>query len=163
VIVTSSSDHKLEQARKLGARDGINYETTPHWSDQVLQLTAGHGADLIVEIGGKSTLEQSVKCLADSGTLAVVGGMSGFDGSIPPRGLLNRAATARAVFVGSRNDYLDTLAFMESHGLHPLIDQVYPLEEYEAALQHLSRGVFMGKIVLSLHPPTAIPAQDRVR
>jgi NADPH:quinone reductase-like Zn-dependent oxidoreductase len=150
VIVTSSSDEKLEKAKALGARDGINYKTMPAWADRVMQLTRGHGADLVVDVGGKSTLDQSMKCLADGGTLAVVGGLSGYDGSISAWGLLMRAATAHAVFVGSRADYLHMLTFMKAHYVHPLIERVYPLEQYEAALQQMADGQFTGKIVLKL-------------
>jgi NADPH:quinone reductase-like Zn-dependent oxidoreductase len=150
VIVTSSSDEKLGKAKALGARDGINYKTEPAWSERVMQLTQGHGADLVVDVGGKSTLDQSVKSLADSGTLAIVGGLSGYDGNISAYGLLMRAATAQGIFVGSRADYLRMLAFMKTHRLHPLIERVYQLDEYEAALKQMADGQFTGKIVLKL-------------
>jgi NADPH:quinone reductase-like Zn-dependent oxidoreductase len=83
-----------------GARDGINYTSTPAWADRVRELTDDHGADVIVDAGGKDTLEQSTKCLAYSGTLSIVGGLSGYGGSIPSLGLLAKAARAQGVFVG---------------------------------------------------------------
>lgn len=150
VIVTSSSDEKLVRAKALGARDGINYKTEPAWSARVLKLTNGHGADLVVDVGGKSTLDQSVKSLADAGTLSVVGGLSGYDGSISAWGLLMKAANAQAVFVGSRADYLRMTAFMVTHKLHPVIERVYALEQYEEAMKALASGNFVGKIVLRL-------------
>ncbi len=51
VIVTSSSDEKLARAKALGAKEGINYKTTPDWSKRVLELTGGHGADLSSTLG----------------------------------------------------------------------------------------------------------------
>ena len=150
VIVTSSSDDKLARAKTLGARDGINYKAEPKWSEQVLQLTQGHGADLVMDIGGKATLDQSVASLADGGTLAVVGGMTGYDGTLSAWGLLEKAATAQTIFVGSNADYLRMLAFMQAHHLHPLIEKTLPLQEYAEALRLLSAGQFMGKIVLTL-------------
>jgi len=51
VIVTSSSDEKLERARALGAAAGINYRTTPDWPRRVVELTGG-GADLVVDTAG---------------------------------------------------------------------------------------------------------------
>lgn len=59
VIVTSSSDEKLARAIALGASEGINYRTTPEWAKRARELTGGRGADLIVDVGGKSTLGQS--------------------------------------------------------------------------------------------------------
>jgi NADPH:quinone reductase-like Zn-dependent oxidoreductase len=150
VIVTSSSDDKLARARALGARDGINYKAQPEWAKSVLQLTQGHGADLVVDVGGKATLAQSVDSLADGGTLSVVGGLTGYDGDISAWGLLKKAATAQTIFVGSRADYLRMLAFMKSHHLHPLIEKVFPLAAYEDALRLMAEGQFTGKIVLDL-------------
>jgi NADPH:quinone reductase-like Zn-dependent oxidoreductase len=151
VIVTSSSDEKLARARALGARDGINYKAQPEWAQSVSQLTQGHGADLVVDVGGKATLAQSVESLADGGTLSVVGGLTGYDGDISAWGLLKKAATAQTIFVGSRADYLRMLAFMKAHRLHPLIERVFPLDAYEEALQLLSTGQFTGKVVLDIN------------
>ena len=64
IILTSSSDAKLARAQAIAAHVGINYRSVPEWSKQVLQVTYGHGADVVVDVGGKSTLEQSVRSLA---------------------------------------------------------------------------------------------------
>ena len=150
MIVTSSSDEKLVRARELGARDGINYRTHPQWSEQVIKLTGGHGADLVVDVGGRETLEQSVKSLAYGGMLSIVGGLSGYDGSISSLGLLNKTARAHGVYVGSRVDYLRMSAFIDEHRLHPVIDRVFPLDQFDAALQHLRDSNSVGRVVLRL-------------
>jgi NADPH:quinone reductase-like Zn-dependent oxidoreductase len=150
VIVTSSSDQKLQRAQSLGAQDGINYKTQAQWSDAVLKLTNDHGADLVIDVGGKNTLDTSVKSLADAGTVVIVGGLSGYDGSLSAWGLLKKDARAQSVFVGSRADFLRMNAFISEHRLKPVIDRVYPLEQFTDALKHLASGNFVGKIVLRL-------------
>jgi NADPH:quinone reductase-like Zn-dependent oxidoreductase len=150
VIATSSSDDKLARVRELGAHDGINYRTHPKWSEQVMVLTNGHGADLVVDVGGKETLDQSVKSLAYGGMLSIVGGLSGYDGMISSLGLLNKAASARGVYVGSRVDYQRMSAFIDERKLHPVIDKVFPLEQFDAALEHLRNGNPVGRVVLKL-------------
>lgn len=40
VIVTSSSDDKLEFAKKLGAKHVINYKNTPNWDEEVLKIVS---------------------------------------------------------------------------------------------------------------------------
>jgi NADPH:quinone reductase-like Zn-dependent oxidoreductase len=150
VLVTSSSDDKLALVRKMGATDGINYKTHPKWSEQVLALTNGHGADLIVDVGGKDTLEQSVNSLSYGGMLSIVGGLSGYDGSLAAVGLLNKTANARGIYVGSRADYQRMSRFIVEHQLHPVIDRVFPLDQYEAALEHLRNGNPVGRVVLKL-------------
>jgi NADPH:quinone reductase-like Zn-dependent oxidoreductase len=150
VIVTSSADEKLRRVQALGAKDGINYRTTPEWADRVRELTQSHGADLVVDVGGKSTLEQSVKSVAYLGTVSPVGGLTGYGGSIPSLGLLMKSARAQGVYVGSRADYLRMSAYIVKHQIHPVIDRVFPLEQYEQASQHMASGDFVGKIVLRL-------------
>lgn len=150
VIVTSSSDEKLQRAKALGAEAGINYKREPAWSERVVQLTNGHGADLVVDIGGKSTLEESTQSLADEGKLAIVGGLSGYDGNISTWGLLEKSAQAHGVFVGSRTDYLRMSEFLSKHRLKPVIERVYPFAQHAEALQLLASGNFVGKIVLRM-------------
>jgi NADPH:quinone reductase-like Zn-dependent oxidoreductase len=150
VIVTSSSDEKLARAKSLGASEGINYRTTPVWSKRVLELTGGHGADVIVDVGGRNTLKLSAQCLAYYGTLSVVGGLSGYDGEIPASDLIMKRARALGIYVGSRQDYLAMSRFIAAHELKPVIERVFPFEQYEDALALMESGSFVGKIVLKL-------------
>jgi len=150
VMVTSSSDAKLLLAKALGARDGINYRTTPEWSEQVLKATAAHGADLVVDLGGTRTLEQSVKSLAYRGGVAIVGGLTGYDGAVPAEPLLIKDATAYGVFVGSRADYYEMSRFLTKHGIHPAVSRVYPFAQIDEAIAQLKSGDFVGKVVLEL-------------
>jgi NADPH:quinone reductase-like Zn-dependent oxidoreductase len=150
VLLTSSSDDKLKRAQAIAPIDGINYREVPEWSKRVLDLTHGHGADLVVDVGGKSTLGQSTRSLAYLGTLCVVGGLTGFDGEIPAGRLLVRVARAQGIFVGSRADFVRMNAFIAAHHLHPVIDRTFALEEYEDALKYMEAGEFVGKIVLRL-------------
>jgi NADPH:quinone reductase-like Zn-dependent oxidoreductase len=73
VIATSSTDEKLQVAKQLGASDLINYKTTPEWAAEVLRLTDGKGADLVADVGGSGTVEQSVKALRMGGTACLIG------------------------------------------------------------------------------------------
>jgi NADPH:quinone reductase-like Zn-dependent oxidoreductase len=148
VIVTSSSDEKIERARALGATAGINYRTTPDWPRRVMELTGGRGADVIVDVGGKNTLPLSAQSLAYDGTLSIVGGLSGYDGQIPAVNLLMKSARAQGIYVGSRADYLRMSEFIAQHRLRPVIERAYPLEQYEEALKLMDSGNFVGKIVL---------------
>lgn len=76
VILTSSSDKKLEQMKKLfGAPEiqVVNYKTTPEWHEEVLNLTDGIGVDLVLENGGASSLIRSLKCTRRGGIVSQVG------------------------------------------------------------------------------------------
>jgi NADPH:quinone reductase-like Zn-dependent oxidoreductase len=148
VLLTSSADDKLKRAQAIAPIEGINYRTIPQWSKRVFELTHGHGADLVVDVGGKSTLPESVQSLAFLGTISIVGGLTGYDGQIPAEGLLLRVARAQGIFVGSRADFARMNAFITAHHLHPVIDRTFALEDYAAALKYMAAGQFVGKVVL---------------
>lgn len=91
-----------------------------------------------------------MKSLAYGGALSIVGGLSGYNGTISSLGLLNKTASARGIFVGSRADYLRMSAFIVEHRLHPVIDKVFAFDQFDAALQHLRGGNPVGRVVLKL-------------
>lgn len=153
VIVTSSSDEKLAKSRTLGATHGINYKSTPEWGKQVLELTGGHGADVVVEVGGKGTLAQSLDAVAYGGTISIVGGITGYGGDLQTLPLIDKAAHVAGISVGSRKQLRELQAFMTTHHVKPLVERVYPVEQLDAAIEQLRSGQFMGKIVVTLAEP----------
>lgn len=149
VVVTSSSDEKLERAQKLGADIGINYKTTPEWGKEVMRLTEGHGADCIVEVGGLGTLEQSFATVAQGGKVGMIGVLSP-QGSPNPRTLQMRRGSFQGVFVGDRSLFEQLIRAVEVNNIKPVIDKVFSFEDAIAAYQHQSTGHFMGKLVISV-------------
>jgi NADPH:quinone reductase-like Zn-dependent oxidoreductase len=79
VILSSSSDSKLEKMRQQFSDPPIstvNYTTNPNWHEQVLELSGGVGVDLVIEIGGSSSMVKSLKCTRRGGIVSVVGYLS---------------------------------------------------------------------------------------
>jgi NADPH:quinone reductase-like Zn-dependent oxidoreductase len=151
IIVTSSDDAKLERVRALGADATINYRTHPQWSDEVLRLTAGRGADLVVEIGGEGTLGQSIDATAAGGTVAMVGGVSGgFGGRIEPFALIGGAKRLAGVLVGSRAMAERLVAFVAQRTLRPVVDRVFAFDDAPGAFAHLAAGRHFGKVVVRI-------------
>jgi NADPH:quinone reductase-like Zn-dependent oxidoreductase len=77
VIVTSSSDEKPARAKELRADHLINYRDQPGCSRPVKVLTGGRGVDLVIDIGGAGTLEQSIRVVRVGGTIAMIGVVAG--------------------------------------------------------------------------------------
>ncbi|MGH8228047.1 MAG: zinc-dependent alcohol dehydrogenase family protein, partial [Steroidobacteraceae bacterium] len=150
IIQTSSSDSKLERTQKIARHGSINYRKNPEWSRRVLALTHGHGADLIVDVGGKKTLPQAVQSLAYGGCLAIVGGLTGYGGDVPALALIGKLAGARGIYVGSRADFLRMNAFIAAHHIRPVVSRVFPFRDFKQALAYLKSGQFIGKVVLRL-------------
>ena len=141
VIITSSSDEKLERARALGADETINYKTTPEWEKEVLRLTGGRGADIVLEVGGAGTFPQSMTAVRASGQIVVIGVLTGVAGTVP-LGLIGlQTLSVRGVYVGSVAMFQDMNRAMALHGVKPVIDRVFPFEESRDALRYFrARG-----------------------
>jgi NADPH:quinone reductase-like Zn-dependent oxidoreductase len=150
VIVTSSSDEKLEHARKLGAKFGINYKQTPNWADRVRELTNGRGANVVIDMGGKGTAAQSVQCLRYYGTVVLVGAVGSYDETIPCVPLLQKNIRAQGVYIGSRADFLRMSSFISAHHLRPVVQRTYPLEQYPQAVKDFETGSVSGRVVMRL-------------
>jgi NADPH:quinone reductase-like Zn-dependent oxidoreductase len=151
-IITSSSDEKLEHARGLGAAATINYKTTPEWQDEVLRLTDGRGVDLVLEVGGQGTLTRSLASTRMGGTVALIGGVSGFSFSseLSPFALIAGAKRLSGIFVGSRSMVEDLNRFLSAAEIHPVIDRVFTFEHAREAYEHLSKAGHFGKVVIEV-------------
>lgn len=76
VIATSSSDEKLQAAKQLGAKHLINYRTTPDWATEVLKVTGGKGVDIVVDVVGAGSIEQTLRATRHGGLVSLVGMLS---------------------------------------------------------------------------------------
>ena len=152
VIQTSSSDDKLERVRQMGAHHTINYRDTPEWSQEVLRLTDGRGVDLVVEVGGAGTLEQSLQAVRVGGTVATIGLVSGV-GHINPLPLIPRAIRLNGVYVGSHAMFATMNNAISAHQLIPIIDRVFRFEQAADAYAWLRSGSHFGKVVISVGHP----------
>lgn len=148
VVVTSSSDAKLERAKALGAFAGVNYRTRPDWSDAVLELTDGRGVDHIIEVGGPLSFAQSLKAARRGAQINVIGYLGGTEGTINPLDIFHRQVRVRGIPVGSRASFEAMNRAIEMNDLKPVIDRVFPLMEAADALRYLERGGHFGKVVL---------------
>src|SRR4051794_17334524 len=152
VILTSSDDAKLARGQALGADHLINYRTEPDWSRPVKALTEGRGADLIVEIGGGSTLAQSIRAVRVGGTLAMIGVVAGATASAAPLPLVvMRQVRMQGITLGSRADFEAMLRACAAARLRPVLhEQRFSFEQAPAAFAHMAAGQHFGKIVIEL-------------
>ncbi|KAL1968393.1 hypothetical protein VTN77DRAFT_1922 [Rasamsonia byssochlamydoides] len=153
VIITSSSDEKLAQAKQLGADFVINYRSQPNWDEEVLQLTDQHGADIILEIGGAQTLRKSLDCVAWGGLINCIGYVSGKVDDQDDRMNVNvlalrRNVTLKGIINGPRDRFEEMIAFYERHRIRPVVHRVFTFDEAKEAFQYLFSGSHFGKIVI---------------
>lgn len=149
VIVTSSSDEKLQRALALGAHEGINYRTSPDWEKRVKELTGGAGADQIIEVGGALTLPQSMRAVRPGGQISLIGVLAG-SGEVNPVPIFMLNLRVHGIFVGHREMFEDMNRAIGLHRLHPVVDSVFQFPEARPAFELMERGGHFGKIVIRI-------------
>ncbi|KAI9172647.1 Zinc-type alcohol dehydrogenase [Paramyrothecium foliicola] len=157
VIVTSSSDEKIENVKKLGPRvEGINYKKTTDIAAEAQRLTNGRGVDFVVNNSGPGSIPDDIKALrARGGTVSLVGFLAGFDAAWPPAALMAlmaKQAKLKGIGVGSKVDFQDLCQFLEEKkvSLSPIIDRVFSFDESEEAFKYLYSGSHVGKVVIKI-------------
>jgi NADPH:quinone reductase-like Zn-dependent oxidoreductase len=148
VIVTSSSDQKLERAKSLGADHGINYRTTPDWEKQVKELTGGVGADHIIEVGGAGTFNKSLRAIRIGGQISLIGNLSGNTTEVNLVSILMQNIRVQGMLVGNREGFEAMNRAIELNRLRPLVDKVFPFEESREAFSYMAAGAQFGKICI---------------
>ena len=148
VIVTSSSDDKLDRAREMGAWQTINYRSEPEWDRIALELTKGRGVDHILELGGPDTYQRSVNAVAAGGRIAQIGVLTGFAAQADIRPLQFKNASIHGICVGSVAQYTRLNQFLADKQLHPVIDKRFSFEQAADAYTHLRHAQHFGKLVI---------------
>jgi NADPH:quinone reductase-like Zn-dependent oxidoreductase len=149
-IITSSSDEKLQRARELGAHHTINYRSFPEWQEEVLRATHGVGAHVVLEVGGQGTVNRSVASAAMGGSIAIIGGVSGFGGEVNPATLLSSAKRMVGIYVGSRTMLDQVMRFADTSGIQPVVDRVFTFDQVKEAYRHMESGSHFGKVVIAV-------------
>jgi NADPH:quinone reductase-like Zn-dependent oxidoreductase len=148
IIITSSSDAKLERARSMGADHTINYRETPDWEKKVREITNGRGVDLTLEVGGVGTLPKTLKAMSYAGHVSLIGVLAGITGEVQLGQILHKALSIRGIYVGSRAMFQSMNAAISQHRLEPVIDRVFNFDETVAAFRHFELGQHFGKVVI---------------
>jgi NADPH:quinone reductase-like Zn-dependent oxidoreductase len=148
VYATVGDDEKGAKAKALGADHVINYRTE-RFEGEVRRLTKRKGVDVVFEHVGADTWNGSLLCLKRGGRLVTCGSTSGVSATMNLMQLFQQQYRIFGSFGCSMKNIRESLDKM-AQGLTPVIETVFPLEQFQNGLDRLeSRSVF-GKIVVTL-------------
>ncbi|NOU90656.1 zinc-binding dehydrogenase [Paenibacillus sp. LMG 31460] len=150
VIATTSSDEKADRLKALGADEVINYTTVPEWHIAVRELTGGRGVDRVVEVGGTSTLEKSIKSIAFEGQISQVGWLTQEGATIDLKAIAYNVFTLRGIAVGSRAQFYTMNRAIAAHQMKPVIDRVFSFDEAKEAFSYFKEASKFGKVIIRL-------------
>ena len=148
VWVTSGSDEKIARAQALGARGGISYKAE-NWAKTLVQQ-AGGAFDVIIDSAAGAAFNSLLDAAAPGGRIVFYGGTLGNIPNVPPAKVFWKQLSILGSSMGSEQDFDDMLATVTEKSLVPMVDEVFPLAEGEAALRHLESGSQFGKVVLKI-------------
>lgn len=150
VIITSSSDDKLERAKALGADAVVNYSKTPDWGKAARDLTAGRGVDHVLELVGGASVGHSLRAVRPGGTISIIGNLGAGSAEINLLQILMQNIRLQGVIVGHRESFEALCRAIAENGIRPIVDRVFPFDEAAQALAHMKSGGHFGKICLDL-------------
>lgn len=163
---TSRSAHKLARVRdivnsKSRKLDGAAVFCAPDaFDEEILQATAGAGADIILDPIGGDYFERNLRALAVRGRLVILATMSGTTATLPLPVLMHKRLRLIGTMLRNRpvdekaaasrafeRQVLDKLASGE---IKPIVDRTYPLEDAAAAYTYVEQNKNFGKVVLTM-------------
>lgn len=148
-----ASTAKLDLVRSLGADHVIDYTRTDFADGE-------DHYDLIIDIGGRSSIARLRRAMGRHGTLVIVGGE---DGNRLTGGVGRQVrAMALSPFVGQRlttfisgegHAYIERLAdHLASGQVVPVVGQRFELHDLPNAMRQLAAGHATGKTAIVVHP-----------
>lgn len=147
VVATTSSPEKAERLKALGADAILNYRDDPDWARHARDAAGGR-LDLIVDVGGASTLDASLRVIRPGGTIALVGVLGGAAATVTLPLAVMRQVRLQGVTCGDREAFEAMLRAVALHRLEPVISHVFDFPEAPAAFSAMAAQSHFGKIVV---------------
>jgi NADPH:quinone reductase-like Zn-dependent oxidoreductase len=148
VIATTSSSERMVIAKNIGADEVINYNVHDEWWKKVQELTSRKGVDIIVEVGGGDTLEQSIKASKTGAVIGIIGVLSGGTAQLPIGRAIAKSSRLIGITCGNKEDLTELCLKLDQSNSKPVIDSIYGFDKLPEALSYMKQGKHLGKIVI---------------
>jgi len=145
VFVTSGSADKIERARQLGAAAGVNYKAQD-WAEQ-LKLMA-HGFDIIIDSALGAGFAKFPDLCNPGGRMVIFGATTGDIPHLDGRKIYWKQLQLLGTTMGTHDDFVAMLNFVNKHKIVPVVDEAFPLQDAQKAVEKMGSSSQFGKIVL---------------
>jgi NADPH2:quinone reductase len=154
---TSSSEEKLERAKKLGLDHGINYREVDY-EQRVQELTNGEGVDAVFEMLGGEHTAKSLRCCRPFGRVIIYGSATGQRPQFDTGAMMAKSLSAHGLWLSvlSKDHELINRSlqamqpWIEQGKLRPEIGHILPMEQAGEAHRLMLQRANYGKIVLKI-------------
>lgn len=158
VIATAGSDEKCAACIALGAHHAINYRTQD-FAAEVQRITAGKGADVVLDMVAGSYVAREIGCMAEDGRLVIIAVQGGTEaqfnaGLVLRRRLTITGSTLRQRPVAFKAQIAGALRaqvwpLLESGAVRPVVYRTFAAADAVAAHTLMESSEHIGKIVLT--------------
>ncbi|MGE0846884.1 MAG: NAD(P)H-quinone oxidoreductase [Flavobacteriaceae bacterium] len=157
VYATAGSAEKCDFCRKLGAARAIDYRTED-FVGVIKAATAGHGADLILDMVGGDYADRNYQAAAMDGRIVQIATLHGGGAEVDLRRLMTKRLTHTGSTLRARDVAFKAVIatelrekvwpLLESSEVRVVVDSTFPLAEAAAAHRRMESSAHIGKIVL---------------
>jgi NADPH:quinone reductase-like Zn-dependent oxidoreductase len=148
VYATTSSAEKAERLMSMGVESVVNYKEDERWGKSIFKQSGG-GVDIVLDVGGGSTMQQSIEASKMGGTVISIGILGdGRKGSITFPKLFFKFINLKGIAVGSKLMQEAMVDAIETGNVKPDIDKSFAFDQLKEAFAYQASGKQFGKIVL---------------
>lgn len=147
VIVTSSSQAKIDKALDAGATAGFLYTAEGYASQLNEQFGPVH---LIIDSAGGDGFSELVEMVCPGGTIVNYGITAGPSAKLELRKVYFKQLHIVGSTMGSPEDFAAMLEMVNTHKIKPMVDEVFALSEGNKALEKMNVSTQFGKLVLRI-------------
>lgn len=144
VTVTSRSEAKRNEALRLGATDALDSH-----ADWCMQNDL-EPVDIILDSIGQAMFPKYFDIIRPGARIVMYGASSGDDLTVPIRSIFFPQISLIGTSMGSRDEFIQMLQWVEQHDIHPLIDSVYPLQDVAKAFERMEKGEQFGNLAIRM-------------
>lgn len=148
VYVTSGSDDKIAKAKSMGALGGFNYRD-PQWAEKA--QNEARGFDVIIDSAGGNQFGKYIELAVPGGRIVNFGRTAGNITDVSTRLLYWKQISIHGTTMGTRDEFLSMLHFLESRSIKPVLDKTFPLSRINDAFTRMENADQFGKIVLDIN------------
>lgn len=146
VTITSRSEVKRTEALRLGA-----YQAWDSHSDWNNMMNSHEPVDIILDSIGQVMFPKYEKIIRPGGRIVMYGASSGDDLHLPIRSIFFPQISLIGTSMGSREEFVQMLEWVNKHKIHPVVDSTYPLQNTAQAFERLEKGEQFGNIAITMH------------
>jgi NADPH:quinone reductase-like Zn-dependent oxidoreductase len=163
VYVTSGDQKKIDIAKQMGAKGGVNYKT-PKWERELQELLPEERPylDAIIDGAGGDIVAKSLKLLKSGGVISQYGMTLGPRMDWKMSAVL-RNIDLRGATMGSKVEFRDMVAFVDEHKIKPVVSKVvrglWDLEAVDGLFEEMRGGKQFGKLVIEIDEDETVKAK----